>query len=691
MWKRLKESELIKRHGFKVVVVGILVLFLLAENLEVDPFYSFSLRFFDIYFRFHHDRPSESVVFVLVDEKSVNRFGRWPWDRKVFAQGLKKLRKAKVVVLDIVFSEPTNPDSDRVLAQTIAELGNVICGFFVRLESTEEVPEEVLDIMMDSALSRVPEVIPFEEAFFVEPNILPVTESCLLLGVFNAKADKDNIFRHYPLGFVFQNDFYPSLAVQALRAFLRQDAYITEDGRFFIGEKEVPVDSTRMALLNYYSFESYLPFKHSFVDVYEGKIPEEAFEGKIVIVGISEAGVTDIRSTPIGQIPGPLLHFTFVSNYLKDELLRSSKLLNSFVLLVVFALVGLVHLKVDSPYARGLFYGAIFVVVFLVSFSAYHFLNFKLDAFFPGLSILILGLVCESYSSLVKAKQARFLKSAFGTYLSEKLLDVIIKNPEKLKLGGEKKEVTVLFSDIRGFTSISEKLSPEKLVELLNFYLTPMTEIVLKNEGTLDKYIGDAIMALWNAPLDVEDHPRKALVTAYEMLKKLAEINEEIERRFGFKIDIGVGINTGAVVVGNMGSEKRFDYTAIVDTVNLASRLEGLNKVYSTNILFSEFTWEKVRFDGLEFFPMDVDMVRVKGKEEPVRIFTVLERSEKNLEMARLYEEALSFYRKAMFEKALEVFSKVELGPARTMVMRCRELASSPPERWDGVFVAKTK
>ena len=304
----------------------------------------------------------------------------------------------------------------------------------------------------------------------------------------------------------------------------------------------------------------------------------------------------------------------------------------------------------------------------------------------------MLGLFVETYTSLVKSQQARFLKSAFGTYLSEKLLDVIIKDPSRLKLGGEKKEVTVLFSDIRGFTSLSEKLKPEVLVELLNHYLTPMTEIILKNEGTLDKYIGDAIMALWNAPLDVEDHPKKALYTGYQMLTKLKEINQFFMKKYGFRLNIGIGINTGDVVVGNMGSEKRFDYTAIGDTVNLASRLEGLNKIYQTNLLFSEFTYEKVNFNELPFIAVDVDFVRVKGKEQPVKIFTILEKSEESEKMKEIYEGALKDYREGNFAEAMKKFNLIKsFPPACTMLKRCEELLKAPPEKWDGVFTAKTK
>ncbi len=682
------KTFLIFVFGFTLIFFSILFLYL----FKLEPFFSLSQRFKDIYFYFNNRNVNPSVVLVVVDERSVNHFGRWPWDRKILAKGFYNLREAKVILLDMVFSEKTNPASDTALAKTIEELGNVVCGFFVRLNATQKIPEDIIDIMSDSALLRVPEKLPFETAKFIEPNILPITEACFLVGTFNAIPDKDNIFRHYPIGFVFQGDFYPSLGLQGLRVYLNQDVIITQNGKVFIGRKEIPIDDTHMALLNFYKYKKYSPYIIPFVDVYYGKIEPEFFKNKIVIVGISEAGVTDIRATPIGQIPGPLLHFTFISNVLNGELLKNSKILN-ITCILVFSLLVMVLFFFDSPLIRGLGYGAAISISMLSGIFLYIYFCYSVNIFFVVLNIIFLALFYEGYSAFSKGKQARFLKSAFGSYISDKLLEVIINNPEKLKLGGEKREVTVLFSDIRGFTSMSEKLEPEKLVEILNLYLTPMTELVLKNDGTLDKYIGDAIMALWNAPLDVDEHPKKALLTAYEMLKELENINNLFKNKYGFTIDIGIGINTGWVIVGNMGSQRRFDYTAIGDTVNLASRLEGLNKVYKTNVLFSEFTRNKISFEDLPFLDVEVDWVKVKGKEQAIKIYTLIEKGKDSFEIKEIYEKALEFYRKGNFKEAERLFKKIleKFKPAEVMHGRCQELIESPPEKWEGIYVAKTK
>jgi adenylate cyclase len=324
----------------------------------------------------------------------------------------------------------------------------------------------------------------------------------------------------------------------------------------------------------------------------------------------------------------------------------------------------------------------------------YLYMNTIIYDLFVYVDLLLLSVGFEAYDSFLKHRQAKFYKGVFSTYVSPEILEEIVEDPEKLKLGGEKREVTVLFSDIRGFTSLSEKLSPDRLVKLLNTYLTPMTDIVLKNKGMLDKYIGDAIMAIWNAPVEVKDHRERALITGFEMIRKLNEVNEILKQEGFPEIKIGIGINTGEAVVGNMGSEKRFEYTAIGDTVNLASRLEGLNKLYmigETGVLASEFTVIPVKDKELPFLVVEVDMVRVKGKKKPVRIFTLLEKGDEKEEIKGVYEKALSLYRKAHFEEALKLFSKLDFNPAKVMAERCRELLRNPPEEWDGVYTAKTK
>ena len=376
--KLLKEKH---KYFFLLSLVLLTLIIIFFKLKKIEPFYSISLRTSDLYFKFNTREINDNVLLVVVDEKSVNYFGRWPWDRKVFAKGLAKLKKAKVIALDMVFSEETSKDSDLFLADTISSLGNVVCGFFIRLMSTQKISPEIVDIMSDSALFRIPEVLPFDVAKYIEPNILPITESCLLVGTFNAYADKDNIFRHYPVGFIYEGDFYPSIGVQALRVALNKEAWVSKRGNFYIDKKKVFIDDTHMVPLNFYKFKKYKKHMISFVDVYKGKISPDVFKNKIVIVGISEAGVTDIRATPIGQIPGPLLHLTFISNFLNAEILKSSKTMDIIFIFLSLIWILLNYRFVETSYLRIFSYFGFAIFVILIGIFIYKRYCFKLDIF----------------------------------------------------------------------------------------------------------------------------------------------------------------------------------------------------------------------------------------------------------------------------------------------------------------------
>jgi adenylate cyclase len=289
----------------------------------------------------------------------------------------------------------------------------------------------------------------------------------------------------------------------------------------------------------------------------------------------------------------------------------------------------------------------------------------------------------------------KMVRNAFSKYLSDKLVDIIVKNPEKLQLGGEKREISVLFSDIRGFTSISEKLSPEEIANLLHEYLTPMSEVILQHDGLLDKYIGDAIMALFGTPVWMETHAIKACEAALSMMKKLDELNKYWERTKGLRLKIGIGINTGECIVGNMGSDILFDYTAIGDTVNLASRLEGATKFYGVGIVVSEFTVLKT--DG-NFLFRELDLVRVKGKEKPVKIYELMgkEVTEEMRKFTSQFHSALGFYREGKWDSAIEEFKKcLEIysddKPSKIYIERCLKLKEMKIEKWEGIYEMEVK
>jgi adenylate cyclase len=320
-----------------------------------------------------------------------------------------------------------------------------------------------------------------------------------------------------------------------------------------------------------------------------------------------------------------------------------------------------------------------------------------MNMIYPVLTMVFIYLGITVYRYITEEREKKKIRGAFQYYLTASVVNEILKDPNKLKLGGDKKNLSVMFSDIRGFTSISEKLSPENLVQLLNKYLTAMTNIVFKYDGLLDKYIGDAVMAVFGAPLDQPDHARRACLTAIEMMTELRRLQIKWKAEGWPEIDIGIGINTGDMVVGNMGSEMRFDYTVMGDSVNLASRLEGTNKEYGTNIIISEFTYEVIKED---FFCRELDAVRVKGKKLPVRIFELLGEAKDKAqwqEFAAIFQHALELYRGGKWDEAIAAFNRV-LGlkpddfPSRLYIERCESLKETPPEgEWDGVFTMTRK
>ena len=642
-------------------------------------------------------QPSDKVVVVAIDEKSINELGRWPWSRKVIARLIDNLSEAKVVAVDIVFSERENSESDEALAESIERHSRVILGFFFRPSATQREDPEALGLLADSEFLRFKlrsNTVGLLEPPHAELNIPEIAKGALAFGYLNAEPDPDGIYRKYPLAYIFKGGVYLPLALQALRFYEGKDFYmeLSERGidRFLYRGREIPVYEGRFHRINFYPEDklSIVPA----VDVIKGRVSGKFFEGKVVFVGATEIGIYDVRPTPIDPItPGVFLHaFTF-SNFISNHFLRSFPLLDLSMLLLLSSLPFLAQ-RFKSFTGRSLFYIPPAVFYPLTSFLLFSYARIDLNLFYPLSGFLLSLIVQEGISIFVAEKDVRELKRAFSSYVSPQLLQIIIRNPDRLKLGGEKRKITVLFSDIRGFTSLSEKLDPERLVNLLNTFLTPMTEIILKNGGMLDKYIGDAIMALFNAPVNVEGHAERACSSALEMVRRLEELNPRFEKEYGIRLNIGIGINTGTAVVGNMGSKQRFDYTAIGDTVNLASRLEGLTKLYGVNIILSEYTRREI---GDSFLTRKLDVVKVKGKEKAVAIYELLEDTEENRKMAESFEEALEEYMKGNFETAMLLFEEISIRfgdkASGVFVKRCRELLQNPPEEWTGVYVAREK
>ncbi len=624
------------------------------------------------------------------------------------------------VVLDSV-------QGDLAFSRVLEELENVILGyfFFVNEEQTKGLDkEEITEGKERIGFGTVGYVAKhdsvkienvFKPALGVRANLKILTEASELYGFFNVEPDIDRIFRRVPMLMAMDGNLFPSLSLQMLSAYYGQPVNVlvntlTKEDYFpgfvgiFIGPLgmptddhiEVPVDREVKFIANFYGKAN--TFRHvSAGDIIHGEAEAcKNVKDKIVLIGATSTGIFDLRPTPIdSDYPGVELHATVIENQIaKDFMLRPPDLIMYEALFIL--LFGIFFSWYFNRFR--LTWGLASVLVVLAGFvSADYFLLFnngvQTRLVYPVLHLVFMFVGIAVYRYATEEREKKQIRHAFQFYLSKDVINDVLEDTTKLKLGGERRELSILFSDIRGFTTISEKLDPEELTNLLNEYLTPMTDLVFKHRGTLDKYMGDAVMAFYGAPVPFDDHPKTACDTALDMMEELHRLQANWRERGLPEMDIGIGVNTGLVSVGNMGSASRFDYTVLGDHVNLGSRLEGLNKPYLTHIIVSEFT-QKAVVD--EFAFRELDSVKVKGKKEPVRIYELLHRGkldpEKDAWVAK-FMEGLGLYRTQKWDEAISVFSKLDSDEtAKMYINRCNDMKNSPPgPDWDGVFKMMTK
>ncbi len=641
-------------------------LFFLAPRLSLLR--TFQLLWQDALFLLRGEEVSSRspVVVVAIDEPSFREIGlRWPWPRSLHARLVSALKKAgaRAVAFDVLFVEPSNdPAEDQLFARTLNETGNVVMGM---------------------ALSTV-ERQGFLETLPVWP-LESLAQAAASLGVVNFFPDEDGVIRH---AYQEVGDL-PSLAAAALMVAGETKALERCPNEFLIDFKGpaggAPVVSYYQAL----SPEKYLP--------------PGFFKDRIVLVGLASEAAVEVNRGAVDAFPTPYFRLDRKLVFgVKIHAESALTLLEGCPLkawpsagpqnLFLFAALSLVSLYLRrAPWRLSAW--MLFVTGGLFLASAMLFIKGqRIYTPLPGLCAFLLSSVGAGiYSFASTAREKAFLRKAFSLYVPAELVEEVVKRPELLRLGGERREITILFSDIRGFTTLSENLDPEVLSQLLNTYFNRMTAEIFAEKGTLDKFIGDAIMALFGAPIPFEDHAERACRAALRMTRALAEIASSWKEAGIPSLKIGIGINTGVAVVGNLGSEKRFDYTAIGDAVNLASRLEGLCKLYQVSIICSEYTFYKAK----DAFPWrELDYVRVKGKKKPIKIYEL--RKEEDILVDKLYGEGLKFYREGRFEEALGYFEKVltlkpEDGPSLLMRKRCLSLMENPPQEWTGVWEIKTK
>jgi adenylate cyclase len=577
--------------------------------------------------------PGPETVIAAIDEKSINKLGRFPWPRSVWGRVVDRLTEegAKVIVFDVFFTEPENVDSDDLFQRAIMRSGRVILPVVFDFTETGYKESGFTDRKLDSMTPSAYSVIknsgepfyPFQ-AKMVLPTLLRFSSVANSLAHINMIPDVDGTLRWEALAIGYQGDFYAPIGLQAAwlyRGLKKEDLVLDYRGEVGLGTTAIPTDDHGRLLINYRGPNGTFPV-YPISDILDRLTPAVTFKDKIVLIGATAIGIYDLRVTPFSpNMAGIEKHASVVDNVLRGDFLYRTE---ATVTLLVFLFA--IALGVTLPRLGAKAGAALFLALFFGYLGAVYYLfvakGIWFNLVYPA-SALFFGYTSQTaYRFFTEERRARDIRKMFSSYVSKRIVDELIKDPSKAKLGGDRKEITVLFSDIRGFTSFSEKHQPEEVVSLLNEYLGAMTEIVFEHEGTLDKFVGDAIMALWGAPVGQPDHAERAVRCALAMISRLKELQSKWAAEGKYVIDIGIGINTGDMVVGNMGAEgKKMDYTVIGDNVNLGARLEGLTRQYNNHIIISEYTYAKVEHI---VEAKELGTVTVKGKQLPVLVYDLV-------------------------------------------------------------------
>lgn len=634
-----------KPHLLHLIALLSTLLFLFLQMLdpvivrEVVESKTFDLR---LHLRdsLHRPPPRDDILIVTVDEKSISDIGRWPWSRDVIARLLDRISEGgpKAIAVDILFSERENREADGRLADSIRKAGNVVLATaFIVPKGEKEVPppKEIPGSLFDAAFMEVSSVegIPWRKfAIKAESALPPLDEfsEAAALGHVYSLPDRDGVLRWEELYVTFGDDCYPSLSLQTARVargLPMKEMALYGGSKVRLGSTLISTDLSGRALINYRGEERSFPYL-SASDVLSGRIAPERFRGRIVLIGTSAIGTYDQKVTPLSaNLPGVEKNATAIANILDNDFLKKSPgVVELAFILVTGALLGILLPRYMAMGSAIL--GGGFILSYLLAIN--YMLVYKgwwLNVVYPFTNILVVIMAHTVTSLFAEEKRAREIRKMFSSYVSPKIVEQLVNHPEWAKLGGERKEVTLLFSDIRGFTTFSEKREPEEVVSMLNEYFKEMTEVVFHWDGTLDKFIGDAILAFWGAPLDQPDHAERAVRCALHMSDRLEMLQARWLAEGKEALDCGIGINTGPVVIGNIGAVgKKMDYTVIGDHVNIGSRVQGLTKTYNTRIILTEFTVDKIRKLVEEGRMGHLDLVRadtviVKGKETPVKVF----------------------------------------------------------------------
>ena len=740
-------QESIKRHGIRIGLSLVVLLFFLMYAsgwMQVRFIERMENLAYDVRLNLMMPGTKDTrIVIVDIDEKSLLEQGRWPWGRNRLADLVNKLfadYKIAVLGFDVVFAEKDESSGFKILEQigrdyfkSSGEFGKIIeqvrpqldydqvfanslknrpvvLGYYFRLDGEGKGGGE-LPPPAFVAGSFKGRNVGFVEALSFGANLPLLQRSAAAGGHFNPDPDDDGISRKVTMLTEYKGNLYESLSLAVARVYLNppklEAGFATEEGGDYsglewlqLGKRQIPVDGRVATLIPFRGKQYSFPYV-SATDVLTGKADSKVLEGAIVLVGTTAPGLMDLRAAPVQSVyAGVEMHANMIAGILDQNIKQrpAYTMGAEFVLLLLVGLLLAMLLPLLSPVWATALAGGVLGALIAFNLAIWQMANLVIPIASMLLLIITIYVINMSYGFFIESRGKRQLAGMFGQYIPPELVEEMVeKGVDDFSLEGESRELTVLFSDVRGFTTISEGLDPKQLTQLMNEYLTPMTQVIHSHRGTIDKYMGDAIMAFWGAPLADQDHARHALLAGMDMQARLKLLQEEFKARGWPPIKIGVGINTGEMTVGNMGSEFRMAYTVMGDAVNLGSRLEGLTKEYGVDIMVSEFTKDKIP----DFLFRELDRVRVKGKDLPVAIYEPVcpagEEDKATKDELQLYCETLKLYRAQNWDLAeMQFINLQKLNPERYLysvyLKRVAYYQENPPGAdWDGSFTFKTK
>ncbi len=663
----------LKRDTFVLLVISFVfsVSLFLSGSLK-----NFEFKVYDLLSRnLNPARKSDNICLIYVDQFSIDELSKhgitWPWPRQVYAPVMEFLSEADAVFMDILFTESSSYgiEDDKIFAESIKKAGNVYLPFAISKKKSFIFP---IDELKNNAQG---------------------------LGNVSILPDEDGIYRKVPLFFTVENLTVPNFVMSY---FIKNNLVQIKNNSFLIAGKIIPLHEGNLLLKYSKNKNPFIQF--SFVELLDAAIKDSTgknsnikksfFKGKTVFIGLSAAGLFDLKPTPVSsKTPGVFIHATAFENLINKDFIKVTPDFFVFIMILIitifipYAFLRQYSLKINMLVF--VFSGLFLIFLELILFKSSIYLQFL-----PSFVCLIFSsIISLLYSYAVEGKERSFIKRTFTQYMDKRIVDYLLNNPEFITPGGQKKIVTVFFADIAGFTTISEKLSPENTALMLHKVLNSLTEVIIKNSGIVDKYIGDCIMAFWGAPLKTDSDEVNACRAAIKCIESLKEINKEFSEKGLPFIKIRIGIHTGDAIVGNIGSDRLFNYTVIGDTVNIASRLESVNKLFNTNIIISKETYSRVSDN---FIARELGVITVKGKTRPLTIFEILSEKDdinpEKISLVKRFNTGYSFFKEKKWTEAKDIFHSIlndfpEDGPSRFYLKKTEEFVSGKQLTEDWVIV----